>query len=194
MAVNFEYPPGATPLDADELSCLIPGHIATQGELNEWEQLNIAHGEEWALRQRKDILDDAFVRQLHHRMFGETWSWAGGYRTTDKNLGVEWQQIGVKLRDLINDVRYQIEQASYTPDEIATRFHHRLVAIHPFPNGNGRHARMMADLLIQKLGQPRFSWGSKSLNEASETRARYIEALRAADNGDIKLLMDFVRS
>ncbi|HUW25552.1 MAG TPA: mobile mystery protein B [Gallionella sp.] len=194
MAVTFEYPPGATPLDTDELACLIPGHIVTQGELNEWEQLNIAQGEAWALRQRKDILDDAFVRQLHHRMFGETWSWAGSYRTTDKNTGVEWQQVGVKLRDLLNDVRYQVEHATYTPDEIAARFHHRLVAIHPFPNGNGRHARMMADLLIQKLGQPKFSWGSKRLTEASETRARYIEALRAADNGDIKRLLDFVRN
>lgn len=193
MAVNFEYPPGATPPDADEVACLIPGHITTQGELNEWEQLNIAHGEEWALRQHKDILDDVFVRQLHQQMFGETWSWAGGYRTSDKNIGVEWQQVGVKLRDLLNDVQYQIEHATYTPDEIATRFHHRLVAIHPFPNGNGRHARMMADLLIQKFGQPRFSWGSKSLTEVSETRARYIAALRAADGGDIELLLDFVR-
>ena len=100
----------------------------------------------------------------------------------------------MKLRDLINDVRYQIEHDTYPPDEMAARFHHRLVAIHPFPNGNGRHARMMADLLIQKLGQPRFTWGSKSLTDATETRTRYIEALRAADGGDMAPLMGFVRS
>ena len=100
----------------------------------------------------------------------------------------------MKLRDLINDARYQIDHAIYPPDEIATRFHHRLVAIHPFPNGNGRHARTMADLLIQKLGQPQFSWGNKSLTEATEMRARYIEALRAADSGNITPLMNFVRS
>jgi len=194
MTMNIDYPPGAPPLDADELACLIPSHITTQGELNEWEQLNIEQGEAWAQRQRKEILDEGFVRQLHHRMLGETWSWAGGFRASDKNIGVEWQQIGVKLRDLINDVRYQIEHNTYPPDEMAARFHHRLVAIHPFPNGNGRHARMMADLLIQKLGQPRFTWGSKSLMDVTETRMRYIEALQAADGGDIGLLSNFVRS
>jgi len=194
MAVNFDYLPGATPLDADELACLIPRHITTHGELNEWEQLNILQGEAWARRQRKDILNEGFVLQLHKQMFGETWSWAGNFRKSEKNIGAEWQQVGVKLHDLLNDGHYQIDHATYPPDEIATRFHHRLVAIHPFPNGNGRHARMMADLLIQKLDQPRFTWGSKSLSEATETRSRYIAALRAADGGNIQPLLAFVRS
>ncbi len=194
MAVNLDYPPGATPLDADELASLIPRHITTQGELNEWEQLNIEQGEAWGRRQRKDILDEAFVRELHQHMFGETWGWAGSFRKSNKNIGVEWQQVGVKLRDLFNDARYQIDHATYPPDEIAARFHHRLVAIHSFPNGNGRHARVMADLLVQQLGQPRFTWGIKSLTEATETRTRYIEALRTADSGDIKPLLAFVRS
>ena len=194
MAVNLNYPPGATPLDADELACLIPKHITTQGELNEWEQLNILQGEAWARKHRKDILDEAFVRQLHEKMFGETWSWAGTFRKTDKNIGVDSHHIGVRLRDLLNDVRYQIDHATYPPDEIATRFHHRLVAIHPFPNGNGRHARMMAGLLVQKLGQPGFTWGSKSLTEATETRDRYITVLRAADRVDYQPLLAFVRS
>ncbi len=194
MAVNLDYPPGATPLDADELACLIPKHITTQSELNEWEQLNILQGEAWAQKQRKDILDEVFVRQLHEKMFGETWSWAGTFRKSNKNIGIDWQHIGVRLRDLLNDVRYQIEHATYPPDEIATRFHHRLVVIHPFPNGNGRHARMMADLLVQKLGQLRFTWGSKILTEATETRDRYITALRAADHGDYPPLLAFVRS
>ena len=194
MAVNLNYPPGATPLDADELACLIPKHITTQGELNEWEQLNILQGEAWARKHRKDILDEAFVRQLHEKMFGETWSWAGTFRKTDKNIGVDSHHIGVRLCDLLNDVRYQIDHATYPPDEIATRFHHRLVAIHPFPNGNGRHARMMADLLVQKLGQPGFTWGSKSLTEATEIRDRYITVLRAADHGEYQPLLAFVRS
>ena len=194
MAVKLDYLPGATPLDADELACLIPKHITTQGELNEWEQLNIEQGETWARRQRKDILNEAFVRQLHKEMFGETWSWAGCFRKSDKNIGVEWQHVGVKLHDLLDDVHYQIDHATYPPDEIAARFHHRLVAIHPFPNGNGRHARMMADLLIQKFGQPQFTWGSKSLTEATETRISYIDALRAADSGNIQPLLAFVRS
>ncbi len=194
MALTPEYPQGATPLDADELASLIPKHITTQSELNEWEQLNIEQGEAWARRQRKDILSEAFVRQLHQKMFGETWSWAGSFRKSNKNIGVEWQQISVKLRDLLNDTHYQIKHATYPPDEISTRFHHRLVLIHPFPNGNGRHARMMADLLIQQLGQPRFTWGSKNLTALTETRTRYITALRAADGGNIQPLLDFVRS
>ena len=194
MALTPEYLPGATPLDLDELASLIPKHITTQGELNEWEQLNIEQGEAWARRQRKDILSEGFVRQLHQKMFGETWSWAGNFRKSNKNIGVDWQQISIKLRDLLNDTRYQIEHATYPPDEIATRFHHRLVLIPPFPNGNGRHARMIANLLIQQLGQPIFTWGSKSLTALTEMRTRYIAALRAADDGDIKPLLAFVRS
>ena len=194
MAVNLDYPPGATPLDADELASLIPGHITTQGELNEWEQLNILQGETWARKQRKGILDESFVRQLHRQMFGETWRWAGEFRKSDKNIGVDWLKIGVELRQLLDDVRYQIDHATYPPDEIAVRFHHRLVSIHPFPNGNGRHARLMADLLAEQLGRPRFTWGSSSLADASETRRNYIAALQAADARDYAPLIAFARS
>ena len=201
MAAPFtpDYPPGATPLDADELASLIPGHITTQGELNEWEQLNILQGEQWARRQRKGILTEVFLRQLHRQMFGETWKWAGEFRKSDKNIGIDWLRIGVELRKLLDDVRYQIEHDSFPADEIAGRFHHRLVAIHPYPNGNGRHARLMADLLIEHLGQPRFTWGQRSLNagnlvDATETRQRYIAALQAADARDITPLLAFARS
>ncbi len=194
MTVEFDYPPGATPLDADELASLIPGHITTQGELNEWEQLNIAQGENWARKQRKEILNEAFLRQLHRQMFGETWKWAGGFRKSDKNIGVDWLTIGVELKKLLDDAHYQVAHASYPPDEIAVRFHHRLVAMHPFPNGNGRHARLMADLLAERLGQPRFTWGCRSLIDASETRQGYIAALQAADARDIAPLLAFARS
>lgn len=194
MTVNLDYPPGATSLDADELANLIPGHITTQGELNEWEQLNILQGEAWARKQRQEILQEAYVRKLHERMFGETWRWAGEFRKSDKNLGVDWLKIGVELKKLLDDVRYQVEHGSYPADEIAVRFHHRLVAIHPFPNGNGRHARLMADLLAERLGRPRFSWGSRSLVDASETRQRYIAALQAADARDYGPLLAFARS
>lgn len=194
MAVKLDYPPGATPLDVDELASLIPGHIAKQGELNEWEQLNIVHGENWARKQRKEILNEAFLRQLHKQMFGETWKWAGEFRKTDKNIGVDWLYISVELKKLLDDVGYQVENGSFPADEIAVRFHHRLVAIHPFPNGNGRHARMMADLFVERLGQPRFTWGSRSLTDVSETRLRYIAALQAADTGDYGPLLAFVRS
>lgn len=204
MAINLDYPPGATPLDADELASLIPGHITTQGELNEWEQLNIVQGENWARKQRKEILNEGFLRQLHQQMFGETWKWAGGFRKSDKNIGVDWLKIGVELKKLLDDTHYQIEHASYPPDEIAVRFHHRLVLVHPFPNGNGRHARLMADLLVERLGQPRFTWGQRSLNtgslvdasliDATPVRQQYIAALQAADARDIAPLLAFARS
>jgi Fic-DOC domain mobile mystery protein B len=202
VAINLDYPPGATPLDGDELASLIPGHLTTQGELNEWEQLNLVQGENWAQRQRgqrKEILSEAFLCQLHKQMFGETWKWAGVFRKTDKSIGVDWLQIGVEIKKLLDDTHYQIAQASYPPDEIAVRFHHRLVAIHPFPNGNGRHARLMADLLVERLGLHRFTWGLRSLTSGSlvdtgEIRQRYIAALQAADRRDITPLLAFARS
>jgi len=194
MAFELDYPPGATPLDADERASLIPGHIATQGDLNEWEQLNILQGERRARSQRREILDEQFLRRLHHEMFGETWRWAGRFRTSDKNIGVDWLRIGVEVKNLLDDVRYQLEHGGIPADEIAIRFHHRLVAIHPFPNGNGRHARLMADLLAERLGRPRFTWGSASLVDANDARQRYIAALRAADSRDIAPLLAFARS
>lgn len=194
MTINLEYPPGATPLDADERASLIPGHITTQRELNEWEQLNILQGEAWAGKQRKEILSEGFVRNLHKQMFGDTWRWAGQFRKSDKNIGVDWLKISVELRKLLDDVAVQIEHTSYPPDEVAARFHHRLVAIHPFPNGNGRHARLMADLLAERLGQSRFTWGSRSLVDASATRQAYITALQAADARNYTPLLVFARS
>ena len=194
MTVNLEYPPGATPLDADERASLIPGHITNQRELNEWEQLNILQGEAWAGKQRKEILSEGFVRNLHKQMFGDTWRWAGQFRKSDKNIGDDWLKISVELRKLLGDVAAQIEHTSYPPDEVAARFHHRLVAIHPFPNGNGRHARLMADLLAERLGQSRFTWGSRSLVDASATRQAYITALQAADARNYTPLLVFARS
>lgn len=192
--VNLDYPPGATPLDADELASLIPRHLTNQAELNEWEQLNIVEGDKWARKQRKEILTDVFLRQLHKQMFGETWKWAGEFRKSDKNIGVDWLHIGVELKKLLDDVRYQVEHGTFPADEIAVRLHHRLVAIHPFPNGNGRHARMLADLFVERLGKPRFSWGSRSLIDATDTRKNYIAALQAADECDIAPLLAFARS
>ncbi|GFM31668.1 mobile mystery protein B [Desulfovibrio subterraneus] len=193
--MKYTYPPGATPLNADEASGLIPDHITTQDALNEWEQQNILDGLNWALKQHKrELLDDLFVRDLHKKMFDKTWKWAGTYRRSNKNIGIEWQMIPVELRNLFADVSFQIEHNSFPPDELATRFHHRLVAIHPFPNGNGRHARMMADLLIQRLEGEPFSWGGRSLVQHGDERERYIAALQAADKEDYTLLMEFVRS
>ena len=193
--MNFEYPPGATPLDPDEAQGLLPAHITTQGDLNIWEQTNILQGELWAAHQyKRELLDEQFIRELHRRMFDQTWRWAGTFRSSDKNIGVDWLQIAMQLRNLLDNTRYQADHQVFPADELAVRFHHQLVAIHPFPNGNGRHARLMADLLVQRLGRPRFSWGGASLVEANEVRRTYLEALRAADKHNIALLLAFARS
>jgi len=192
--MKMMYAPGSTPLDPDEIAGLIPSHITTQSELNEWEQTNIIDAESWLLNYKKIPLDDLFTRHLHKKMFGETWGWAGEFRNTNKNIGVDWCEIPSKLRLLFDDLHYQLHHNSYDLDEIAARFHHRLVAIHPFPNGNGRHARLMADCLLINHDAERFSWGNRSLVEASHTRQQYIDALRSADRHDYRKLFDFVRT
>lgn len=195
MGLKLEYPPGATPLDLDEVQGLIPKHIVTQGQLNEWELRNILEGERWAFgRKHKDLLSNEFARRLHKRMFGETWRWAGTYRTTGKNIGVDSAQIGPMLLDLCADAVAQLANKSYQLDELAARFHHRLVWIHPFPNGNGRFSRTMADLLLTANGAARFTWGAGNLVSESETRQHYLDALRAADARNYGPLLAFVRS
>jgi Fic-DOC domain mobile mystery protein B len=195
MAVNLDYPPGATPLDPDEAAGLIPSQIATQGQLNEWELVNILEGERWAFsRRHRNLLSIEFVRRLHKRMFGDTWRWAGTFRSTEKNIGIDPARIQPALLDLFRDVETQFEHKSYPLDEIAARFSHRLVSIHPFANGNGRLSRTMADLLLVQQGAERFSWGAANLVAEGDARRRYLDALRAADARDYGPLLAFVRS
>ena len=187
---------GNTALSAEEIRDLIP-NLATKEELNEWERENILRAREWALRDRTPALElaaDGYIRKLHTRMFDQTWKWAGQYRRSEKNIGVAFHEIRERLMALCGDAGYWIENNTYPPDEIALRFHHRLVLIHPFPNGNGRHARLMADVLAIRFDRPGFSWGSANLVKEGEARARYLEAIRAADEGKIELLLQFARS
>lgn len=191
--MKFEYAPGATPVDPDEATGLLPSHLTLQRELNEYEEANILQAAEWLFgRRRGDPLDVRFIHTVHRRMFDQTWRWAGEARRSDKNIGVRWYEIPVRLSQMLGDIRVQIEHKAYPPSEIAARFHHRLVAIHIFPNGNGRHARLMADLLRVDLAGQRFEWGRESLTSASELRAQYIAALRAADKGDCQPLLKFL--
>lgn len=194
--MTFDYPDGATPLDPDEARGLLLSHITNRSELDRWEQENIAEAEIWAFRRApRDILTDGFIKRLHKRMFGTVWRWAGDFRTTGKNIGVPSWQIAGEFRKLCEDCAIWIEHGTYPPDEIAVRFHHRLTAIHPFANGNGRHARLMTDiLLVHLLKQQRFSWGSANLVNAGDCRQQYINALRTADRHDYTALLAFVRS
>lgn len=184
----------ATPLTPAERNDLIPTYITTRGELNELEQKNIATADRWAFSRKHFLFRERFLKGLHRRMFNSVWRWAGKFRTTERNLGVKPFEIETALRQVIDDARYWVENKSYPPDEIAVRFHHRLVSVHPFPNGNGRWSRLAADVLVTQLGGARFTWGSANLQAAGEARKRYIDALHAADNHDLGPLILFARS
>ena len=186
----------STPLTPDERAALIPSYVTLRSELNEIEQIGIDRADDWAFsRRRGDVLDEDFLCALQKRMFGAVWAWAGEFsKESGGNIGLDTWEIGPALRQLRGDVRYWIDHESFPPDEIAARFHHRLVRIHPFPNGNGRLSRLAADLLIVQLGGSRFSWGRGNLVAISDLRRRYVEALRAADGEVIGPLLAFVRS
>ncbi len=187
---------GATPLSPEELDDLIPVTITTQAELNEWEQINIQDADIWAFsRKHSNLISSTFICRLHERMFGNVWKWAGSFRKSDKNIGIQWTDIRTELKMLCDDCTFWLEHQTYSIDEIAARFHHRLVLIHPFPNGNGRHARMIADLVLYGAGEDRFSWGGDmSQKSDDDMRNKYLQCLRMADEGDYSPLMDFVRS
>ncbi len=189
-----EQDDASTRFTAEEKDGLIPSYITLRGELNEAEQANILEAEGWSFTRKRDVLSEKFLNNLHKRMFGNVWRWAGKFRRTEKNIGIEHYRIPQELRLLLDDCQYWIEHSTYDPDEIAARFHHRLVWIHLYPNGNGRHARLAADLLLVSLGKARFSWGSASLTDPGQTRKRYVAALQQADNHNIDPLLEFVRS
>ncbi len=198
MAVDGPDPAGATPLDEDERRQLKPAHITTRSELNEWEQANISEAYDWAYSNRRGgrlpLLSDAYARRLHKRMFDKTWKWAGEYRATERNIGIVPWQIAEQVRMLCDNTKYQIDHTAFDPDRLAAGFHHRLVQIHPFPNGNGRHARLMTDVLLRSVGREPFTWGGGNLDTAGGARERYLDALHAADHGDMDLLVQFVRT
>jgi Fic-DOC domain mobile mystery protein B len=197
MALNLDYTDGQTPLDDDEKEGLLIPTITTRGELDEFEQLGVEKAVEWTLKRNialRDILTEDFVKELHRRMFNDVWTWAGQFRTTNKNLGVDKTQIGTEVKKLLDDCDYWIEHKTFSEDEIAVRFSHRMVIIHPFANGNGRHSRLIADILIHHgLGREVFTWGSTKLTTKGTERSAYLNALHEADQNNYKPLIAFAR-
>lgn len=198
MGLDLVYDDGQTPLSEEEKEGLLIGTITTQQELNEFEQLNIEKAMVWVLESKlkKDkILSEKFVKDLHRRMYNDVWKWAGEFRKSNKNIGIDWTQTGVQLKYLLDDTNYWIENETYSPDEIAIQFKHRIVSIHCFPNGNGRHSRLMADIIVEEIfGKPVFSWHQSNMVKSDETRGKYIKCLKEADKGNIAPLIEFARN
>ncbi len=197
MGLELKYIEGQTPLDEDEKDALLIKTISTRGELDEFEQLNIQSAIEWSLKTKIDknqLLSEAFLLQIHKKMFGEVWEWAGKKRKSNKNIGVDKTQISVEVKKLIDDCNLWIDQQSFSEEEIAVRFSHRLVKIHLFPNGNGRHSRLVADIFISKIfNKPVFSWGQSNLSGKNPLRKEYLEAIYKADTDDYKALIEFAK-
>ncbi len=198
MGLELNYINGQTPLDEDEKDGLLIKTISTRGDLDEFEQLNIEEAKIWLLKTKLDtskILSEDFIKELHSQMFGNVWRWAGSFRNSNKNIGVDKYEIPIHLRNLLNDTKYWIHNKTFSEDEIAIRFSHRLVQIHLFPNGNGRHSRLIADVLINKgFGKEEFTWSSTDITSAGSVRSSYLRALRNADAGDFIDLIAFARS
>ena len=188
----FEADDNSTPLTPEEKNGLKLKWITLRSELNETEARNIAQAQLWlASNKKKDVCSDTFLRKLHKKMFCDVWIWAGEYRTTERNIGVAPYQIPMKLMQLFDDLNFWIDNKTYSNHEIAVRLHHKLVQIHPFPNGNGRVSRLMADLVLRKLEGKTLYWGDTNLVDVSEVCRKYIDALRKADAGDYTDLFNF---
>ncbi len=198
MGFEIKYNDGQTPLDENEKEGLKIESITTQGELDEFEQLNIEKAVGWIFRTRlkpEKILTEKFVKELHRRMYVDVWRWAGEFRKSEKNIGVNWARIGIELRTLIDDTKYWVNNKTFSPEEVAIRFKHRIVSIHCFPNGNGRHSRLMADIIIESIyGMEPFSWHQSNMVKANETRMKYIRSLKEADRGNINPLIEFAKT
>lgn len=192
--VFAEHDPAATPLTPEEMRDLIPTYIAYRRELNAAEQEHCPRAGVGPGPPAADLLSEKFIKDLHRRMLCDVWRWAGRFRASQNNIGIDYWLIPTEVRQLLDDAKAWIGFSTYPPDELAVRFHHRLVLIHPFPNGNGRHARLLADLLVMSLDRERFSWGRESLRDPGAARRRYIEALHAADNHDMGPLLAFARA
>ena len=185
---------GATPLTDEERAGLKLSFVTTRDDLNAAEQQKIIKARSRAFKRKNKVRNRDYLNGLHKRMYGDVWKWAGTYRTTGKSTGVDAYRIQTDLQEMLDNVSYWIEHETYPPDEIVARFHHKLVYIHPYPDGNGRHARLAADILLKEMGQKPFTWGRSNLRDAGEARKTYIDALRAADGRDYAKLLDFVRS
>ena len=198
MGLKIDYIDGQTPFDEEEKEGIRIPSITTREELDEFEQLNIEKAIQWTFGKKlkaEQLFSEKFIKDLHKRMYGEVWKWAGTFRTSEKNIGIKSYLIAIELKQLLDDAIFWKENNTYDSEELAIRFKHRLVSIHCFANGNGRHSRLIADLIVEKLYYSKFfSWGSANLVKATEARSKYMQAVRKADKNEIQQLIDFAKS
>ena len=198
MGLEFDDINGKTLLDQDEKEELKIKSITTRQELDEFEQQNIEKALLWLRRKKlsaEEILSEKFVKELHRRMYADVWKWAGEFRQTNKNIGIDKHKIAIELKQLLDDGLYWIQHNSYSDAEIAIRIKHRIVQIHCFANGNGRHSRLMADIMMEKIfHQPPFTWGATNLIKKGDPRSAYLQALKKANAGDYRELIKFAGS
>lgn len=198
MGLAINYIDGQTPLSEEEKDGLKIPSITTREELDEFEQLNVEKAIQWTFGKKikaEELLSEKFIKDLHKRMYGEVWKWAGSFRNSKKNIGIKSYLIPVQLKQLLDDAQFWFQNNTFPPVEIAIRFKHELVSIHCFPNGNGRHSRLMADLIMEKLfGEQFLSWGSSNLVNVTDKRKEYISALKLADKRQIEPLISFAKS
>jgi len=198
VGLALDYIEGQSLLEEDEKEGILIKTVTTQEELDELEQLNIERAIAWTIGKKfkpATIFTEQFIKKVHKQMFGDVWKWAGSFRKSEKNIGIEWIKIGVELKYLLDDTTYWAEKKTYPSDEIAIRFKHRLVKIHCFPDGNGRHSRLMADIIIESVfNKEVFPWHRSNMVKPDETRKLYLAAIRVGDNGNIQPLIEFARN
>ena len=191
-------PIGATP--GGDTSGLLLEHLSTTTARNaaETEAISRAY-DKYVFRARRkkqgtEWLTDDFIRRVHADMLGTIWEWAGKYRQTKFNLGVDPHLIREQIKLFTEDFLYwNGTESTMSVIEIAARIQHRLTNIHPFTNGNGRHARLITDIFLHSRKLPIPQWPQIQLMaQGNEIGEQYITAMKKADNGDINDLIQFI--
>lgn len=190
MALIGEIIAGRTSLTVQDLQGLKLPFVKTRAQLSAVEGPNIVSGKQATLTSRKsrvpNMLSVEYLRELHSRMFNDVWDWAAQIPSTElqNEFAASVPGIRPQLSILYADaIEYWLNDKRMTPEEFAVRVHHRVVKIHPFRNGNGRHSRLLADLLLsENFGLETFTWGgSAQLGAGDLYRQPYLEGLKAAD-------------
>jgi Fic-DOC domain mobile mystery protein B len=191
-----DQPEGATPLD--DISGLLRRDITTRGQLDEAETLNILGAVDWIERGRlRDVFTVDFYERLHSRMYDDVWEWAGDLRSVTgarPNIGVPPEMVPIELGRVAMEFNWEWQNSDQTNLlPFIAKYHHALVWVHPFNNGNGRWSRLACDVVMKRLAKkPLITWATDTLNVDSGERSQYINALKMADDFDLAPLVEYL--